>query len=1114
LTEPLLAPQTEAAPVAKEVAHSKLEWVEARADSWNAAADAIIQKLKDKGVARGQIRAIDAHNNGPKGDAIFSAHYSFDLPSVGPLDVRYSAQNSSKYGWATFYNNANAAQREHTNVEDIISITGSCNSGNKAVTYVFYYPPTAHAPKPLQWVEARAGSWNAAANTIINKLKEMGVARGQIVSIDAHNNDPDDDAIFSAHYCLDLPSNGTLMDIQFHVQNSKDYGWATFYNNASNAAKVQDIVDITCSCNCDGNAVAYVFYYFPPLKFVEARADSWEEAAKAIIQKLKDNHVARGQVVSIDAHNNGPDGSAIFSAFYNDLPGVGPLDIRYDAQNSGEYGWHTFYDNANNAQMKHANAEDIISITGSCNSGDSAVTYVFYTSPTAHAPKPLQWVEARAGSWNTAAHAIIQKLKDKGVARGQIVSIDAHNNSPDGSAIFSAHYSLDLPGDGALDIQYNVQNTSEYSWDTFYTNASGAARSEDIISITCSCNCGGSAVAYVFIYDPPTASQVAVKNYLETGDMQASAMRALETGGSEIRRIVVDGLTHEDTNVRRGAAQLLVGSVNEEDARGALIASLNDQDPEVNMSAVKALCQGLMYQEALAALQKVQESRKECAEVAADACAILTDPVRVRKLCSDAEIEMSKKQIMNLMMVSTLGDTSAIRKDAAHSLLKINRKLEKQKPMLHKLREYCWTDVGAKNYVELGLEEAPVVGDSVTQVQETLLSSDRTKLDTLILKGYLRKKEALSLSCASSVLPVISNCIVDGDEGPLTYKATFNLVPLVKGKAVLPDNLCLVPHAETKLGVLVGNWGGVPEFLPDTTPDDKTDIDVQVTLPRTWRLEIAMQALTIPLPATGFDISLKSIECVDSRDMVARFRKNYFKEMRGGQSIKGGLAHQIHCWFHKKELVKTFEAAEHIYRLTYSGQVHELLEDAKQGIQSLDDAKLVGMDWSDQAIVAARLNLFAAFVLLEAYSGGGPYASLELETAVKEIFDRHRNFPEHVKYVHLGPVNIKKDKVEDVAAFVRFALALGWPEAFGNRAVPLFRGFLVAVVAELKTHVDTATMAQNKLIGICSTIAFTVFNLIYQKMLKSHFQAAEHEFIGNSTANFIELIGNSTANFI
>merc|ERR1712125_238286 len=152
------------------------------------------------------------------------------------------------------------------------------------------------------------------------------------------------------------------------------------------------------------------------------------------------------------------------------------------------------------------------------------------------------------------------------------------------------------------------------------------------------------------------------------------------------------------------------------------------------------------------------------------------------------------------------------------------------------------------------------------------------------------------------------------------------------------------------------------------------------------------------------------------------------------------------------------------------------------------------MDWSDQAIVAARLNLFAAFVLLVAYSGGGPYTSLELETAVKEIFDKHRDFPDHVKNVHLGPVNIRKDQVEDLTAFVRLALALGWPEAFGNGAVPLFRGFLVAVVAELKTQVDTATMAQNKMIGIFGTIGFTVFNLLYQKMLKSLFQAPEHHF--------------------
>jgi len=47
---------------------------------------------------------------------------------------------------------------------------------------------------------------------------------------------------------------------------------------------------------------------------LEFRADSWDNAAKGIIDLIKTNDVRRGQVLSIDAHNNSPNDQAIFSA--------------------------------------------------------------------------------------------------------------------------------------------------------------------------------------------------------------------------------------------------------------------------------------------------------------------------------------------------------------------------------------------------------------------------------------------------------------------------------------------------------------------------------------------------------------------------------------------------------------------------------------------------------------------------------------------------------------------------------------------------------------------------------------------------------------------------------
>ena len=63
------------------------------------------------------------------------------------------------------------------------------------------------------------------------------------------------------------------------------------------------------------------------LESVECRNYDWQECASAIIEKLKAEGVQRGQVLSIDAHSNGPSNEAIFSAHYSKaLPGLGPLD--------------------------------------------------------------------------------------------------------------------------------------------------------------------------------------------------------------------------------------------------------------------------------------------------------------------------------------------------------------------------------------------------------------------------------------------------------------------------------------------------------------------------------------------------------------------------------------------------------------------------------------------------------------------------------------------------------------------------------------------------------------------------------------------------------------------
>jgi len=238
---------------------SDFAWVEARGSSWDSAANGVIAKLRAAGVKRGQIVNIDAHNNGPDGDAIFSAHYSLSYPSLGELSVEYSRENTASQGWAGFYNHACAEASK--DVTDLISITGSINTAGRAVMYVFKYASPAEFPVEhhLSWVESRAGSWNGAANGIIAKIKASGAQRGQVIGIDAHNNGPSGAAIFSAILDLSKPGFGPV-DIGYRAQNTEGYGWGTFYDVASQEATT-DVISVTSCNNENGRGVTYVFHY-------------------------------------------------------------------------------------------------------------------------------------------------------------------------------------------------------------------------------------------------------------------------------------------------------------------------------------------------------------------------------------------------------------------------------------------------------------------------------------------------------------------------------------------------------------------------------------------------------------------------------------------------------------------------------------------------------------------------------------------------------------------------------------------------------------------------------------------------------------------------------------
>jgi len=235
-------------------------------------------------------------------------------------------------------------------------------------------------PTQFEWVEARAGEWDKGADLLIAKVREAGVKRGQIISIDAHSSSENGEAIFTAYYSKALMSKGDL-NIKYKSDNA-DYDWPKFYDRACAAAgsDTTDVISITSSINSGGDAVTYVFSYDAPastpesreITWVESRSGSWNGAAIDIIAKIKATGAKRGQVLGIDAHNNGCSHEAMFSA-YLDLtaPGYGDLDIKFVSV-GGSASWESYYN-----QALAAVNTDTITYTASCNSGGEVAGYVF-----------------------------------------------------------------------------------------------------------------------------------------------------------------------------------------------------------------------------------------------------------------------------------------------------------------------------------------------------------------------------------------------------------------------------------------------------------------------------------------------------------------------------------------------------------------------------------------------------------------------------------------------------------------------------------------------------------------------------------------------------------------
>eukprot|EP00413_Alexandrium_margalefii_P010729 CAMPEP_0204526778 /NCGR_PEP_ID=MMETSP0661-20131031/8621_1 /ASSEMBLY_ACC=CAM_ASM_000606 /TAXON_ID=109239 /ORGANISM="Alexandrium margalefi, Strain AMGDE01CS-322" /LENGTH=594 /DNA_ID=CAMNT_0051532639 /DNA_START=55 /DNA_END=1839 /DNA_ORIENTATION=+ len=504
----------------------EFEYTEVRAGSWNAAADEIILKLKQANVRRGQIVSIDAHNNGPDELAIFSAHFSRQYPDHGELDIEYLAQNTDE-AWAAMYERVAKEQRNHSSDSDI-SITSSCNAGGRGVTYVFRYKAvrpcgekvaSVAVDRRIVWVEERGGSWHAAAEGIVRKIKATGAQKGQVIGIDAHLNVPTGEPVFSAFVDLAAPSLGQL-DLGFCAQLDRGYGWAVFYTIANAQAafmsrEAGDVISITSSINPAGRSETFTFADMAgrpnleiELEYVEVRANSWDRAADGIIEKLRGAGVKRGQIVSIDAHSNGPSDDAIFSAhFSRRRADGGELAIEYSAKNkkgvTNPPDWEKLYERA--AAGMNEETSDVISITSCCSSGHHGFTYVFkYALASDEAPKRnVVWLRAEGDTWDEAAQDILNQIRLREAQKGQILGIDAHVTDASLRPTLSAFLDLDAPGLGPVDLTYAKQLDRTYGWASYYEiahfQAATMGSADDIISITGSINGYNISVMLVFV---------------------------------------------------------------------------------------------------------------------------------------------------------------------------------------------------------------------------------------------------------------------------------------------------------------------------------------------------------------------------------------------------------------------------------------------------------------------------------------------------------------------------------------------------------------------------------------------------------------------------------------
>jgi len=244
----------------------------------------------------------------------------------------------------------------------------------------------------IRYVEYRCHGWDDCARGIISKLAQNEVKKGQVLWINAHNNDSDSEAIMSAYWDDDIDNWDELEDlnISFHSKNDHD-PWDAFYEDACQylaTLRPEDVISVTASCNYGGRAVMFVFHYEgeklsgndkQEISFCNESSHAYETAANKVVEKMKNEGVKPGQIIGIDVHNSGTMGDARFCAFWNrGLPATGDLNNMIIKDKNDHFDWDMHYRwVCNRINIHYKPLKTVHSITSCCNYHGRGVTYAF-----------------------------------------------------------------------------------------------------------------------------------------------------------------------------------------------------------------------------------------------------------------------------------------------------------------------------------------------------------------------------------------------------------------------------------------------------------------------------------------------------------------------------------------------------------------------------------------------------------------------------------------------------------------------------------------------------------------------------------------------------------------